>query len=614
MVHLQARHPSLILLRLALARLTHHWRPLLAFHLIFAGVALALIAPLFTLATGLVEPVTGRAAISTGGMIRFVFSAGGFAWLLTTISLSVLTFILQQHGLSLIAHMPDQRPVAVQVLSALWGTTRHLRPLAAIAVIKTLSHLLLALPFLAMLAFAYQQLLAPYDLYFLRLEQPPVLWWFCGIAAILLTLMVLAHGWLFLRWLLAVPLLLPGKLDASAALRTSAHRMRGQRRALVLPLAAGGLILATLPPVFSLIYRAVIAPILDWLPGSPAMISPVMIGLLVAYLLVTLFATFVGSAGFSLLTLSASDGLSGRAAGASYDEESPSAVALNQSRRMAWVTELLVVLVIASQAWLIIDRFSVNDQVANTAHRGASILAPENSLSAIRQAIEDGADFIEIDVRLTADGVPILWHDRDMQRIFGVDDTIAQVYLDQLLELDAGSWFSPDFAGERVVTLQEAIDEVRGRARLYVDLKPDLLSKGLTHSVVKLLQSNGIVDQSVLAAAYPSVLREAKSLEPALQTTLLAQFVVGPLDHSAFDNLGLRHNRVSAATVAEAHRKGYELHVWTVNNPAEMGRFIDMGVDNIITDRPDLLTRVLAERRELSATERLMVKLHNWLR
>lgn len=606
---------SWILLQLALTRLIRHWRPLLAFHLMFAGLALALLSPLFTIALSLVEPVTGQAAISTGSIIEFTFSPGGLTWLLVTLTLGLLTVTLQQFGFSLIAHMADQRPVGYQVLSAVWGTFRRLRTLALLALIMAGSHLLLALPFLTLLAFAYEQLLAPYDMYFLRVEQPPVLWWFYGIAVASLLTMVLAHGWLFLRWLLAVPMLLPGNISALTALRDSARRVRGQRRALILPLAAGGLLLAALPLIFSLLYGGIIAPVLNWLPASPAAIIPVMVALMAGYLLLSLLATFIGSAGYSLLVLSASDGTTDRSTDARTAENSPSDQALARSRRLAWVTELLVILVIGSQVWLILDRFEINDQVANTAHRGASILAPENSLSAIRRAIEDGADYIEIDVRLTADGVPVLWHDRDMRRIFGVEDAIGQVYLDHLLELDAGSWFSPEFAGERVVTLQEAIDEVRGHARLYVDLKPDLLTADeLTRSVVQLLQDNDMVDQSVMAAAYPSVLREAKHLEPALRTTLLAQFVVGPLDHSAFDNLGLRHNRVSAATVAEAHRRGYQLHVWTVNDPVEMGRFIDMGVDNIITDRPDLLTQVLEERKQLTAAERFVIKLHNWLR
>ncbi|HEY9119646.1 MAG TPA: glycerophosphodiester phosphodiesterase family protein, partial [Marinobacter sp.] len=96
--------------------------------------------------------------------------------------------------------------------------------------------------------------------------------------------------------------------------------------------------------------------------------------------------------------------------------------------------------------------------------------------------------------------------------------------------------------------------------------------------------------------------------------TLLAQFIVGPLWDRNFDNLGLRRNRTTPATVAQTHRSNNELHVWTVNSPNAMSRFIDMGVDNIITDRPDVLADMLEHRGQLTDAEVLVLKLRNWLR
>lgn len=132
--------------------------------------------------------------------------------------------------------------------------------------------------------------------------------------------------------------------------------------------------------------------------------------------------------------------------------------------------------------------------------------------------------------------------------------------------------------------------------------------------MVTLLQRENAVEGTVIAAAERHVLTEARTLESGLRTALLAEFVIGPLDNQGFDILGLRYNQANATAVARARQLGYELHVWTVNQPAEMSRMIDMGVDNIITDRPDVLARLLAERAELTDGERLALKLRNWLR
>lgn len=133
-------------------------------------------------------------------------------------------------------------------------------------------------------------------------------------------------------------------------------------------------------------------------------------------------------------------------------------------------------------------------------------------------------------------------------------------------------------------------------------------------TVVELLQAEGVIEQSAILSNRPTVLARAHALAPELKRIQLAEFVLGDLDRSAFDALALRQNRVSAVEVARVRRYGHELHVWTVNDPAAMERFIDLGVDNIITDRPDILADRLAERAAMSISERLLVRLHNWHR
>ncbi|WP_339804067.1 glycerophosphodiester phosphodiesterase family protein [uncultured Marinobacter sp.] len=599
------------LVRTAAHQIADHWRSLLLYYLLFTTVALALLSPLFSALLTIPGKITGEAAISTAGIIEFAFSPGGLLWLLLTLTLTVFSFMLQQSGMTLIAAVPrysgNRRQEIRTLLAALRGTIRRIRAIFVLAVIQTTAHLLLALPFLAVLAISYELLLASYDVYYLRVEQPPVLWLFYGIALLAGVCMLACNSWLFMRWLLAVPLLMTASAGVTQALTASAAQVKGHRRKITLPLVAGLVSLAALPALFTILYQAMGAPLLNQLPDQSALVVPVMVVYLAIYLLATLVIAFIAMAGFSMIVLAATEQLPGRQRGAT---EQPPA----NAGPMAWGVEVLLLILVVSQASLIVHSFDPADSVTNTAHRGASLVAPENSLSAILQAIADGADYIEIDVRLTADKVPVLWHDSDMRRVFGLEGAISGVSLEEVMDRDAGSWFNAGFSGQRIVTLQEAIDAVRGKAGLYVDLKPDLHTPELTQKVIELLQHNDMIEHSILAAAQPGILREAKWLEPDLETTLLAQFVVGPLDSTSFDNLGLRHNRVNAATIAEAHRKGYELHVWTVNSASAMARFMDMGVDNIITDRPDLLTGLIEQRTQRTPTERLLMTLHNWLR
>ncbi|MDL0429947.1 glycerophosphodiester phosphodiesterase family protein [Marinobacter sp. TBZ242] len=590
-----------------LAYLHIHRRSLLTFYLFFAGLTVAALMPLFSGALAALRPVTGQAAISTGGLVQFVISPGGVVWLVATATIATLLVILQQAGMTWIAAAGGHREYRIAI-SALWAVARHFRKLSALALLQVTGHLLLAMPFLLGVILAYQLLLSPHDLYYLSLERPPVVWWFMGISAIAALGIAVCNGWLYLRWILSVPLVLLDGHGAREALRLSNHYVHGQRLPATGALLAGLAGLVVLPVLVTLGFQMAGSQMLPRLPERMDILMPVTLTFVALYILFTITLAFAGIAAYSMLIYSVY-----RRATGHYQRVSIKDLP-KQAGPKAWAAEILVIVLAVGQAWFVLQSFEQRDEVSITAHRGSAFKAPENTLSAIEQAIEDGADYIEIDVRMTADGVPVLWHDADMRRVFGLNGKISDITLEEARERDAGSWFGPDFSNERIATLEEVIATTRGRAGLYVDIKPDPATPELTSDVVRLLQQMDAVEGTVIAAAEWYVLAEVRSLEPALKTTLLAQFIVGPLWEQSFDILGLRQNRVTPATVAQTHQSGNELHVWTVNNPVAMSRFIDMGVDNIITDRPDVLAELLERRSELTDAEVLVVKLRNWLR
>ena len=217
-------------------------------------------------------------------------------------------------------------------------------------------------------------------------------------------------------------------------------------------------------------------------------------------------------------------------------------------------------------------------------------------------------------MRETADGVPVLMHDRDLRRVAGDDRRIWEIRSAELDEIDVGGWFGPGFAGEPVPTLVQAIEATRGRATLYIEIKPAPETPELVRRVVETLQAEEALDGTVIASLNRAILDEVHDLEPALRRAQLVHTSIGRLDRRSYDILAMRAAIVTPNDVVTARRLGYELHVWTVNDPALMSRFIDMGVDAIITDRPARLRLLLEERAELGHAERLVIKIRNWLR
>ncbi len=235
----------------------------------------------------------------------------------------------------------------------------------------------------------------------------------------------------------------------------------------------------------------------------------------------------------------------------------------------------------------------------NVAHRGASAAAPENTLAAFRVALELGADGVELDVQLSRDGAAIVCHN------FTVDETtdghglIRDMSLAELRALDAGSWFGPEFAGERIPTLQEVIDLIGDRALLDVEMKTvSPCSDGLEARVAEIIAANDLHRQVLVSSFNPLALWRLRRIDPRLPRGLLyapdlplylRRAWLRPLARP--EVLCPHHTMVDADYM---RRMGdCPINVWTVDDPVEMQRLIGLGVKAIITNRPDVLAEVL---------------------
>jgi glycerophosphoryl diester phosphodiesterase len=267
---------------------------------------------------------------------------------------------------------------------------------------------------------------------------------------------------------------------------------------------------------------------------------------------------------------------------------------------------------------------------ANVAHRGASAAYPENTLSAVRKAIALGADMVELDVQRCRDGALVLMHDRTLDRTTDAQQvfprrgpwSVADFTHDELMRLDAGSWKSPDSAGERIPTLDDVIDVLRDTdTGLLLELKAPELYPGIVSDVVATMAARSdYVDSAVASGRLVvqsfnvAVMKDHKTQAPAIPVGLLGAPPVANLPVLATwaDQVNPNHLSIDHGYVEQVHRLGMECLVWTVDWGPAMRRAVGLGVDGVITNRPDFLAQLLARSDRPAGTARSRERRARW--
>jgi glycerophosphoryl diester phosphodiesterase len=234
--------------------------------------------------------------------------------------------------------------------------------------------------------------------------------------------------------------------------------------------------------------------------------------------------------------------------------------------------------------------------VTITAHRGASGIAPENTMAAFHRAVAQKADFIELDVQLSKDDQVVVFHNPTLKRTTNGRGRVANKTLDELKALDAGLWFSEAFEGERIPTLDQVLAFARGKVGLNIEIKKQEKKDRVVDKVVTLIKTFGMENNCCITSFDPMILDLVKSCDASLRTGL----IVGKrhnkrLMRERWDILSVHHHAVSQNIVDACRQSGCQLHAWTVNEIADMERMIALGIDGIITNYPGRLRRLLAK-------------------
>ncbi len=243
-----------------------------------------------------------------------------------------------------------------------------------------------------------------------------------------------------------------------------------------------------------------------------------------------------------------------------------------------------------------------------TAHRGSSAVAPPNTLAAVQQAIEDGADYAEIDVQETADGVIILNHDKDYLLVAGVPRDVHEVTYEETQAFDVGSSFSADFANERVATLAEVLDVAKGNINVNIELKYYGQDVRLAERVINVVREKDMADNVLIMSLHYEGVEEVRELAPDITAGfLVSDLTFGDLTELDVDFLAVSSNLATPSFVSQVHFAGKEVFVWTINDGDDVPPYLYRGVDSIITDYPVIIREQIELWEQISASEKLLL-------
>ena len=230
-------------------------------------------------------------------------------------------------------------------------------------------------------------------------------------------------------------------------------------------------------------------------------------------------------------------------------------------------------------------------------HRGARGYAPENTLVSFNLAVEMGVQAVETDVHISRDGQVVLIHDHTVDRTTDGHGFVKDLTLAELKKLDAGAWYDPRFAGQRILTLAELLAWAKNRVGVAIEIKNGpIYYPGIAAQTIRLVHEHDMLHQTILLSFDHFVLREAKTIEPQVATGILyAGRLIDPVaaaQAANADSLNPAWAFITPDLVQTAHAAGLAISPWCPNDLPTLRMLDAIGVDSIGTDYPDLFEQI----------------------
>jgi glycerophosphoryl diester phosphodiesterase len=582
--------------------------PLLVFEATIALAAVVLLEPLFVLLMEQLVSLGGDPFVGNTALISFVLSPVGIVALATAATGWILVNIIELGGISLVLWDTRAR-LPVRQLEIWRALIRRLPVLLTISACGFFAALLLAVTILTTGLVTQHWFLSSGDLYFYISTRPPE--FLQAVAVVTVAALTAAYAGLYclLRFGLVVPICLLRPIGIGQASRLAFQATKGRRRALMLRLLGLGAalivlwwtILSALSRLLVWVFPRLTSDATHWAAIGPAIIVTVALATLAAITRAGIVWVFIADQAADEVLPKRSEARS-----IPYALERPGLVAL------ALICAAILTAALVEASW--VSRVTdPTHAIAITAHRAGSVRAPENTLAALQNAIEEGADAAEVDVQETADGEVVLLHDTDLRRIAGLSRSIWDLRYADLQDLDVGSWFSPAFKAERIPTLQAFAAASRGRIRLNVELKNNGHGEDLAGRVVNVLHETRTADQTVISSLDIELLRRVRRLAPEIKLGLILAAGVGNFLRVDVDFFALSRRLATPAVVRQLHAVGREVHVWTLNDESGIAQAMLDGADNIITSDPLVAAKVRVWFHGLSEPERTLLRVGRFL-
>lgn len=594
------------------ASLRDSWRELVVTDLCFKLLAFTVLTPIFSLLFQALLWASGNEVLSDVDIAMFF--TGPFGWLTATLvgGLWLGISALEQVALMSILAAKGQGG-AIGVWGSLLFAFRHAISVLRITIRIVAWTLIIVLPFALAAFYVYRRLLGEFDINYYLQQQPREFKIAIGIGVVLgLALFALLVRF-YSNCFVALQLVVFEKIDARVALRSSRTAVtRNRVRVIVWVLGW----LATMVALNSFVSFCV-----GWsgqyiVPQSAEALSllAARVGLMLALLAISSLLVNVGSTcllaavlfnGYKQLRPDSSQSL------ARLDLE-PNHLADSRgfiTRKKVAIACLISVPAAAAIGFAAINSFRVEDDVEVMAHRGASSSAPENTIAAFQSAIENGADWIELDVQEDADGRVVVLHDSDFMKLADNPLKIWNASDSDLRDVDIGSWFDSAFSSERVPTLADVLAMCKNKIGVIIELKYYGHDQALEEKVARIVENLDMAKQVMVMSLKPNRVAKFKTLEPDWPCGVLMSVSVGDIQKFDVEFLAVNASFASRHFVNRVHKAGKKIFVWTVNDPATMSTMMNRGVDGILTDRPELAKQVLATRQNMSSSERLLTEI-----
>ena len=461
-------------LRATVAEFRSCWKQLFLTDVIYKLIAFALLTPLFGTLLRVLVSLSGDDVLSDTDIAYFLIQPVGWICLILAGGVWLGIVALEQASLLGILRARDDEK-RLSILAALSFAVKKAVPVLLLGMRLVTYTLVVLVPFLAVAGLVYWFLLTEFDINYYLNEKPPEFLIAVGIGVVLAVTLIAFMLRLLSGWFFALPILLFEGVPPRKAIALSVESAAACRCKLIVWIVGWICLSSFLAAFASGLITGFARFVVPDVSRSLYLILLAIGATLVVLLIVNLSVSIFNAASFAAIHFhqyrSVRRVRTGRSPRMDAEDYAVNGLFSHLTKK-----RLIAVFVITQVVALTVGLYALNsirldDDVLVMAHRGASSVAPENTMAAIRQAISDNADFVEIDVQETVDGEVVVFHDSDFMKLAGNKIKIWDATSEDLAEIDIGSWFAPEFADQRVPSLAEVLDECKGKIKVNIELK-----------------------------------------------------------------------------------------------------------------------------------------------